>query len=74
MHRGEIAVDLTIFLLPRLVWVCLCGRLTFAAVPTPEQFTTPPKGARVSFVQLAVASTAASISARIVMSALKNLT
>jgi hypothetical protein len=53
--------------------VCLCGGLTFSAVPTPAQFTTPPKGARVSFVQLALASTAASISAMIVMSAL-NLT
>jgi hypothetical protein len=47
--------------------VCLCGGLTFAAVPAIHYTTL------VSFVQMTVASTAASISGRIVMSALKNM-
>jgi len=42
--------------------------VTFETTPTPAQLTTPPSGARVSFVQSTVFSTARSIWSTFVMS------
>lgn len=48
--------------------------MIFAAVPTPAQLMTPPRGALVLAVHWTLAATAAVISERTVMSVFVNLT